>query len=97
MDRATRREKRLQQLDEQVARIKAEKRRLKALASQEERRRDTRRLILMGAMLRDRMARGDLPEQLFRADMDRFLVHDRDRALFGLSPRQSSEQGAPQP
>ena len=94
MDRATRREKRLQQLDEQAARIRAEKRRLKALASQEERKQETRRLILMGAMLRDRMARGDLTEKLFQADMDRFLVHDRDRALFGLPPRQSSEKEA---
>ena len=51
----------------------------------------------MGAMLEDRMARGDLPEPLFKADMDRFLVHDRDRELFGLPSRQSSEQGAPQP
>lgn len=51
----------------------------------------------MGAMLEDRMARGDLPEPLFQADMDRFLVRDRDRELFGLSPRQSSKKGAPQP
>ena len=94
MDRATRREKRLQQLDEQAARIRAEKRRLKALASQEGRKQETRRLILMGAMLRDRMARGDLTEKLFQADMDRFLVHDRDRELFGLPPRQDSEKGA---
>ena len=97
MSRATRREKRLQQLDEQAARIRAEQRRLRALTSREERKRDTRRLILMGAMLRDRMARGDLTEKLFQADMDRFLVQDRDRELFGLSPRQSSETGEPQP
>ena len=84
----------MQQLDEQAARIRAEKRRLKALASQETRKQETRRLILMGAMLRDRMARGDLTEKLFQADMDRFLVHDRDRELFGLPPRQDSEKGA---
>ena len=96
MDRATRREERLQQLDEAVAKLRAEQRRLRALTSREERKRDTRRLILMGAMLRDRMARGELPEPLFQADMERFLVHDRDRELFGLPPRQGSETGATQ-
>ncbi|MDE2756420.1 MAG: mobilization protein [Acidobacteriota bacterium] len=93
MDRATRREERIKHLDEAVAKLRAEQRRLRALTSREERKQDTRRLILMGAMLRDRMERGDLPEPLFKADMDRFLVRDRDRALFGLPLRQSSEKG----
>ena len=55
--------------------------------SQEERKRETRRLILMGTMLRDRIARKDLAEKLFKADMDRFLEWDQDRALFDLPPR----------
>lgn len=95
MDQATRRRLRLQQLDEQVARIQAEKRRLKARASQEERKRETRRKILVGAMILDRVARGDWPAEQFQAALDRFLDRDQDRALFGLPPRQDREKGAP--
>ena len=97
MDRAIRREKRLQQLDEQVARIKAEKRRLKALASQDERKRDTRRLILMGSLLRARIKNGAWSEERLKEAMDEFLERDRDRELFALPPRQGSEKGATQP
>ena len=80
---------RIRSLKEQRARINAEIQRVKGRESQEERKRETRRLILMGAMLRDRMARKDLPEKLFKADMDRFLERDQDRALFGLPPKAS--------
>ena len=38
-------------------------------------------------MALDRVARGEVSEQRFQADMDRFLDQDRDRALFGLPPR----------
>ena len=43
-------------------------------------------------MLRDRMARKDLSEKLFKADMDRFLDRDQDRALFGLPKRSAREE-----
>ena len=38
-------------------------------------------------MVFDRVARGEVSEQRFKADIDRFLERDQDRALFGLSPR----------
>ena len=38
-------------------------------------------------MVLDRVARGELKETLFKADMDRFLERDQDRALFDLPPR----------
>ena len=38
-------------------------------------------------MVLDRVSRGELAEKLFKADMDRFLERDQDRALFELSPR----------
>ena len=78
---------RIKKLEEQRARINAEIQRVRGRESQEERKRETRRLILMGAMLRDRIARKELPEKLFKADMDRFLERDQDRALFDLPPR----------
>ena len=78
---------RLRKLEEQRARINAEIQRVRSRESQEERKRETRRKILAGAMVLDRVARKDLSEKLFKADMDRFLERDQDRALFGLPPR----------
>lgn len=78
---------RIRQLEERRARINAEIQRVRSRESQEERKRETRRKILAGAMVLDRVARKDLSEKLFKADMDRFLERDQDRALFGLPPR----------
>ena len=61
--------------------------RVKSREKQAERKRETRRKILVGAMVLDRVARGDLSEKLFKADMDRFLEREQDRALFELPPR----------
>ena len=87
---------RIRQLEEQRARINAEIQRVRSRESQEERKRETRRKILAGAMVLDRVARKDLSEKLFKADMDRFLEREQDRALFGLPPRQGHEKRAPQ-
>ena len=78
---------RLRKLEESEARIRAEIQRVKGRAAQEARKRDTRRKILAGAMVLDRVQRGELSLQRFRADMDKFLEKDRDRALFELPPR----------
>ena len=78
---------RIRQLEEQRARINAKIQRVRSRESQEERKRETRRKILAGAMVLDRVKRKDLSEKLFKADMDRFLERDQDRALFGLPPR----------
>ena len=53
----------------------------------EARKRDTRRKILLGAMVLDRVARGEMAETVVKADMDRFLERDQERALFDLPPR----------
>ena len=86
---------RLRKLEESEARIRAEIQRVKGRAAQEARKRDTHRKILIGAMVLDRLRRGDLPEQRFKADMDRFLEKDRDRALFELPPRSITPTTAP--
>ena len=78
---------RIRQLEEQRARINAKIQRVRSRESQEERKRETRRKILAGAMVLDRVARKELAEKLFKADMDRFLERDQDRALFDLPPR----------
>ena len=80
-------EERRRKLQEKQARIKAELQRLDAREHQAERKRETRRKILAGAMVLDRVARGELTEKLFLDDMDRFLERDQERALFGLPPK----------
>ena len=77
----------LRKLEEAQARIAAEIQRVKGRAAQEARKRDTHRKILIGAMVLDRVQRGELSLQRFRADMDKFLEKDRDRAVFDLPPR----------
>ena len=78
---------RVKKLEEAQARLNAELQRARGRAAQEKRKRDTHRKILIGAMVLDRVERGDLPEQRFKADMDRFLEKDRDRQLFDLPAR----------
>ena len=83
---------RMRKLEEQRARINAEIQRVRSRESQEERKRETRRRILAGAMVLDRVARKELAEKLFLADMDRFLKRDQDRAVFGLPPWPAKRQ-----
>ena len=94
MPRANPQERR-RKLEEKQARIKAELQRMNAREQQAERKRDTRRKILLGARVLDRIARGELAEAEVKADMERFLERDRDRALFNLPPRavQSTPSG----
>ena len=85
---------RVKKLEEAEARIKAELQRARARIAQEARKRDTHRKILAGAMVFDRVERGELTEQRFKADMDKFLEKDRDRAVFDLPPRSPAQQPA---
>ena len=85
-------EERKRKLKEKQARIKAELQRLEARERETERKRETRRKILAGAMVLDRVARGVLPEKLFLRDMDDFLERPQERALFDLPPRAAKEE-----
>ena len=85
-------EERLRKIEEKQARLKAEAQRLKARTRQNRRKRETRRKILAGAMVLDRVEQGDLPEKLFLSDMDKFLTRDHERALFDLPPRAAKEE-----
>jgi hypothetical protein len=78
----------LKRLEEKEAKLKAEMSRVKARASQEERKKDTRRKILLGSLVLGQKAKR---EAAWWADwlkyLDAFLEKDRDRELFGLPPR----------
>lgn len=73
----------LRQLKEQKA--KAE-RRVKAAVQKQERAKDTRRKILLGAMLLEKLKRGEADVNRILADLDPFLKRNADRELFGLPP-----------
>lgn len=74
-------EDKLKQLKVRQQRIDARKR---ALQSRRDRKEDTRRKILAGAVVLTRVAKGELPEAEFRAWLDAALTRSDDRALFGL-------------
>ena len=86
---------RVKKLEEAQARLNAELQRARGRLAQENRKRDTHRKILAGAMTLDRVARGEVSEQRFLEDMDRFLDKDRDRAVYDLPPRAAAQQTQP--
>ena len=90
MDRATRREQRIRHIEENVAKLRAEQNRLKALTSKEQRKIETRLNILAGLMIRARVKEGAWSEKRFLRAMDEFLERDRDREIYGLPPRSDS-------
>ena len=83
---------RIRKLEEQRICINAELQRVRSRESQAERKRDTRRKILAGAIVLDQVAWGEWPEKRLMAAMDRFLERDQDRALFALPPRPAKEE-----
>ena len=75
-------EEKLKQLKTRQARLDARKR---ALASRQERKSDTRRKILLGAIVMSRIDQGKLEQKTVNAWLDAALTRPDDRALFGLA------------
>ena len=74
-------ETKLQQLKTRQARLEARK---KSLASRRARKDDTRRKILLGAVVLARIDRGELELATVRTWLDAALTRPDDRALFDL-------------
>ena len=53
--------------------------------SQQKRKEDTRRKILLGSLMMEMMKKGELDEKKIRKRLDGFLTKDADRKLFDLS------------
>ena len=85
-----------EKLAKKKAKLKAAEGRIRARITARERKRRTRRLILMGSYL-EHVTQDD-PERKARLmkELDGFLERDRDRELFDLPPRSdpSLRQGA---
>jgi hypothetical protein len=77
-------EARLKQLKARQVRIEARRR---ALDGRRTRREDTRRKVLVGAIVLGRVERGELSQTVLSAWLEAALTRDEDRRLFGLEPR----------
>jgi len=82
---------RVQSIDERLARLRAERDRLAARANQAERKRDTRRKIVIGGAVLAALDHEGVPALLTRAELllwlDEQLSRPHDRAAFDLTPR----------
>ncbi len=74
-------QQRLQQLKLRQQRIDARKR---AIAATQERKADTRRKILMGTLVLEKIRQGELDQAQLLAWLDQTLTRPADRALFDL-------------
>lgn len=80
--------KRIALLEERRAKISAEIQRIRAREQQKRRKEDTRRRILLGGWVLSRVQSGEWSEAELLKRLDKYLEKDRDRALFGLPPRE---------
>lgn len=78
---------RLTKLEERRKQIDAQIQRIKSREQQQERKRDTRRKILIGAAVLERVKNGRWLEDRLRVMMDEFLTKEVDRRLFELPPK----------
>ena len=69
--------------------IEAHKRTMEAKKMRSE---DTRRKILVGAVILARVERGEWPQEKLLAMLDAVLTRDDDRALFDLAPIQPAQK-----
>lgn len=83
-------EKRIELLEEKLKEAKALKQKQdaqkRALATKQERQNDTRRKILVGAVILAKVERDEWPRDKLLAMLDAALAHKKDRALFDLAP-----------
>ena len=81
----------LEQLLKKQEELKAQIRKEKNKISQAERKQDTRRKILLGALMIDMMKKGELDEKKIMKHLDSFLTKDIDRKLFDFSRVEKSK------
>ena len=80
-------ETKLKQLKAQKQQIEARQR---AAAAKISRQQDTRRKVLVGAVILAKVERGEWPKDKLLAMLDSTLTRADDRALFDLSPEEPS-------
>ena len=87
-------DERIAKLEEKLKQEKARKQKIDArkrsIERRQERTEDTRRKILVGAIVMARVERNDWPRERFMAMLDEALTREDDRELFGLGPSASA-------
>jgi hypothetical protein len=87
-ERGSKRAVQIAALEEKLRQLKAREQAIEArrrsLESRRQRKADTRRKILVGAIVLARVEQGRLPEAELRGWLDQALTREDDRALFGL-------------
>jgi len=90
---------RIHSIDERVARLRAAKNRMLARANRTERKRDTRRKILIGGAVIAAIKHGGMPaipsESELVCWLDERLTHEHDRAAFDLPPAPATDGRLP--
>ncbi len=76
--------KRLEKLLEKRDTLNAEIQKVRARQSAQKRKEDTRRKILLGALVQEMMANGELDKEMIMKRLDGFLTRDIDRNLFNF-------------
>lgn len=76
----------LQKLEERRAKIAAEIARLKSREATAKRKDDTRKKVLLGALVLSMIDKGEWPREKLDFALARFLSRPQDRALFNLPP-----------
>ena len=76
---------RLEQLLKKKEELNAQIQKIRAAEANEKRKEDTRRKILLGALMMEMMERGELDRDVVMKRLDGFLVRSGDRRLFGLA------------
>jgi hypothetical protein len=81
------RSEKLERLEERRRLLLSEIEREKAVLAEQERKRDARRKIVVGAMVLGWVERGEWPRAQLLEKLDAYLTREHDRALFDLPPR----------
>jgi hypothetical protein len=89
------RTERIQKLEERHRRLRVQIDREKAAKAAQERKRDARRKIIVGAMVLGLVERGEWSREEFLEKLEAYLSRDHDRALFGLAPRDGDGEEVP--
>jgi hypothetical protein len=86
----------LKKLEEQAAQLKARIASEKAKITNQARKDDTRRKILVGAYFIEQAEQNGTMEELIKK-IDPFLTREKDKALFGLSAKSGSKTSKSKP
>ncbi len=82
---------RLEKLLEKREQLNAQIQKVRARQSAQERKSETRRKILLGALVKEMMDKGELDSEMIMKRLSGFLTRDIDRKLFDLTVKESEK------